>query len=302
MVTEFGQRFDGHPDLESVDVAFIGPWGEGDGECSDEAIESMTEVYATAHSHTPLLSMVGGLKMAAGVRRGFGWRCDCFGDLGFWKAPDVPADIQWNHHYNVYPQAVHDCAARDAWQTAPVVFESGSVPMRWYTEQFDIDFILRQGRKLHGSVFMPKSCPLPPEWMDMLASFCNDLGYRFVFRQLESVGSATRASIQRGTPYTCEMWIENVGVAPIYRCYSFALKFQQEQKSYTHLIDADIRQWLPGDIIVRDAIALPDVFGPGRVRVSAGLIDKASGVPRVRFANEDADASGWLPLDEVDLA
>jgi hypothetical protein len=31
MIKALGQRYDGHPDLESVDVSIIGFWGEGDG-------------------------------------------------------------------------------------------------------------------------------------------------------------------------------------------------------------------------------------------------------------------------------
>ncbi len=31
MIRAMGDRYDGHPDLESVDVSFIGYWGEGDG-------------------------------------------------------------------------------------------------------------------------------------------------------------------------------------------------------------------------------------------------------------------------------
>ena len=49
---------------------------------------------------------------------------------------------------DAYAQAVCECGARDAWRTAPVVFESCSVPMTWYEKGFDLDFILQQGLNL----------------------------------------------------------------------------------------------------------------------------------------------------------
>jgi len=70
VVREFGRLFDGHPDLESVDMSYIGPWGEGAGECSEEAIDRITSIYAEAHPKTPLVAMISGYKMAAGVRAG----------------------------------------------------------------------------------------------------------------------------------------------------------------------------------------------------------------------------------------
>ena len=296
MVSEFGSRFDGHPDLESVDIAYIGPWGEGAGECSEEGVEKITEIYRRAHAKTPLVAMITGHKMMAGVRAGAGWRCDCFGDLGIWHNPNLPNHMQWNHHYDCYPEAVCECGAQDAWKHAPVVFETCSVPMTWYEKGFDIGFILRQGLKFHGSVFMPKSTALPEAWMDLLRDFTNDLGYRYVLRQFKY-----DARVKAGTSFDCTCWIENVGVAPIYRGYTFAVKLTQNGRTHVHRSDADIKTWLPGDAWLRETVPLPNDFRPGNVMLHAGLIDSTSGEPKVRFANEDAEADGWLPLDTIEI-
>ena len=296
VVREFGRRFDGHADLESVDMAYIGPWGEGAGDCSEEAIERMTGVYREAHPVTPLVAMISGHKMAAGVRAGAGWRCDCFGDLRIWEHPDVPAHLQWNHMYDLYPEGVCECGARDAWKTAPVVFETCAVPMTWYQKGFDIDFILAQGLKYHGSVFMPKSTALPEAWMDRLRDFCSDLGYRFVLRQF-----ACDETVERGgsLEYTC--WIENVGVAPIYRHYPFALRLTQGRRTSVHESSADILEWLPGDAFLHEAVPLPGSFEPGEVAIHAGLIDPDTHRPRVRFAVEESDPDGWVPLGSIEV-
>ena len=296
VILEFGERFDGHPDLESVDMAYIGPWGEGAGDCSEEAIDRITEIYEEAHSRTPLVAMVSGYKMKAGIRAGAGWRCDCFGDLGIWFNPDSPERHQWNHMYDCYPRELCECEGQDAWRTAPVVFETCGVPMTWYEKGFDIDFILQQGLKYHGTVFMPKSTALPEEWIPCLRDFCNNLGYRFVIRQFQFDG---RVKVGSSLEYGC--WIENVGVAPIYRPYTFALRLTQGTRSYIFESSANVLEWLPGDVFVHEEVSVPDFFEPGSIMLHAGLVDSTTGLPRVRFAVEESDDEGWVALDTFRL-
>jgi hypothetical protein len=296
VILEFGERFDGHPDLESVDMSYIGPWGEGAGDCSEEAIDRITEIYREAHPRTPLLAMISGYKMKAGVRAGAGWRCDCYGDLGIWFNPQSSEKHQWNHTYDCYPREVCEQGAQDAWKTAPVVFETCSVPMTWYEKGFDIDFILQQGLKFHGSVLMPKSAALPEEWMPKLREFCNDMGYRFVIRQFQFDGR-----VKKGASFEYGCWIENVGVAPVYRQYTFAIRLTQGNRSHIFRSSSDILEWLPGDVFVHETVPVPDFFEPGKIMLHAGLIDPETETPRVRFAVEESDEDGWVMLDTVEL-
>ena len=296
VISEFGERFDGHPDLESVDMAYIGPWGEGAGDCSDEAIDIITGIYNKAHPKTPLLAMITGYKMKAGIRAGTGWRCDCFGDLGIWFKPDSSEKHQWNHMYDVYPRAVCESEAQNAWQTAPVVFETCGVPMTWYKKGFDINFIVQQGLKYHGSVLMPKSTALPEEWMPILRKFCNDLGYRFVLRQFQH-----DSRVENGSSLEYGCWIENVGVAPIYRQYTFALRFIQGKRNQIFKSSANILEWLPGDVFLHETVDVSEFFEPGHITIQAGLIDPETEVPKVRFAVEESDPEGWVELGSFEL-
>ena len=124
--------------------------------------------------------------------------------------------------YDRYPMAVCECGAQDAWKTRPVVFETCSNPTVWLANNFDLDFIIRQGLKYHGSVFYPHGRALPVRWLEALSRFCNDLGYRFVLRQFQSEQPVVRGG---SFEYTC--WIENVGVAPICRRYDFVVRLEQ---------------------------------------------------------------------------
>jgi hypothetical protein len=163
--------------------------------------------------------------------------------------------------------------------------------MTWYDKGFDVDFILQQGLKYHGTVFMPKSTALPEAWMPLLSEFCNNLGYRFVIRQFQFTGR-----VKSGSSFEYGCWIENVGVAPIYRPYTFALRLTQGSCSHTFESTANILEWLPGDVYVHETVPIPDSFKSGEVMIHAGLVDPATGSPKVRFAVEESDEEGWVGL------
>ena len=296
VVTEFGSRFDGHPWLESVDMSFIGPWGEGAGECSDEAIDKMVAIYKAAHPKTPLMAMISGYKMTAGVRAGMGWRLDCFGDVGTFDNPNLPKDQWWMHHYDCYPREVCLCGAQDSWMTAPITFETCGVPMNWYKKGFDLDFIFQQGYKFHGTVFMPKSAEMPKEYIEPLGEFCDRIGYKFILRQ-----ACLDVRTDEGCTLECEVWIENVGIAPIYHRYDFALRLTQGERTHVHRSPADVKTWLPGDAWLEEEIAIPEDFQPGTAALHAALVHPEDKTRKVKLANEGTDDDGWLPLGTIEI-
>jgi len=296
LVSEFGSRFDADRALDCVDMSYVGAWGEGQGECSNEAADRITKAYADAHPRAKRVAMVSDYKMTAGIRSGSGWRCDSCDDLGLWADSNLPFSAQWNHLYDCYPESVVTCGAQDAWKTAPVVYEPGQVLMTDYRLGFDLDFIIQQDLKYHGSVFSGKSTRLPEPWMEKLRKFANDLGYRFVLRQFKF-----QAKAARGEALEYSAWIENVGVAPIYYRYPLALRLTQGRRVHVEHPEADITAWLPGDAFVSEGLTVPPEFEPGGAELHCAIIDPDAGSPRVRFASEGADADGWLPVGTVEI-
>jgi hypothetical protein len=45
LTTEFAKRFDGHPSLESVDVAVAGACAEGGGNATHETVERLVDIH-----------------------------------------------------------------------------------------------------------------------------------------------------------------------------------------------------------------------------------------------------------------
>ena len=296
-VRELGRRFDGHPLVENYTCAFVGPWGEGDADMSDEQVERFVEVFREAFPRTIKIWEFTGSQMRLGLRTGGGWRVNCFGDLGDVGSDFVTRDVSWNHHYDAYPQHLCESGVTEAWKTGPVFFETGWVPMNWYRRGWDLDFILQQGLKYHMTYFMPKYTYLPDAWIDRLAAFCRTIGYRFIFRQAKF-----EAKVPRGGQMAFDCWIENVGVAPIYRRYDFALRFRQDDNAFiVPLEDVDVRTWLPGDACPRRSVPLPAGLRPGLVELSAGLIDGQTQQAAVRFANRPRFKDRWLLLGKLDV-
>ena len=132
--------------------------------------------------------------------------------------------------------------------------------------------------------------------MDSLAKFCNDLGYRFVLRQ-----AGFEAQVRAGESFQYRTWIENVGVAPIYRRYALAIKFTQGNRTAVSQLPDDIRTWLPGDACPTGSLQMPREFSLGPVMLHMGLVDMKTNQPKVRFAVEGAGPDDWVPLDTVEV-
>ena len=59
MIRALGERYDGHPDLEAVDVSFVGWAGEGGGTdlLSEESMRNLIDPYVESFRQTPLIAL-----------------------------------------------------------------------------------------------------------------------------------------------------------------------------------------------------------------------------------------------------
>jgi hypothetical protein len=301
MIRAFGARYDGHPVLESFDVGYGGACGEGGGNCTPDTAAAVVDCYLEAFKKTQLITMLGtkgGVYAFHKVPR-IGWRADCFGDLRMGQPNDglhVPRHLRWNHMYDYYPWKVTTTGVGKAWETAPITMETCWTVSHWFAQEFDIDFILEQGLAYHTSVFMPKSSYIPPEVREKIDAFNRKLGYRFVLRQM-----VLPMEVKQNTPFPITFFMDNVGVAPIYRDYVLAIRFRQEEEQVIVPLKADLRTWLPGQTWVEEQITLPQGLQPGAVGVDVGIIDPATKRPLVKLAIENTLPDGWHPLAHVDL-
>ena len=301
-VRAFGQRYDGHEDLESIDIAYGGFWGEGGGNSTPETGQKLAEIYLEAFRKTQLLGMLGTPGMAHAVEVGqmagrhIGWRADCFGDLNKAIVPEVPMNLTFNHTHDAYPEQIERCGVHDGWRTAPVTMETCGNAATWFIRGYDMERIVSEGYKYHMSVFMPKSVFYPAAIRDQLIEFDKRIGYRFVLRQLLMPLEA-----KAGQPVTFEFYLDNVGCAPIYRPYPFAVRFRQGDASRVVHLKADIRSWEPGIRWFRETFDLPLGLTPGEAKVDMAIVREDKDQPRVWFAMKEKLADGWHPLTSIEV-
>lgn len=291
LVLAAGERYDGHPFLDAVDVSTVGYWGEGWGPYlpSWQRQKELLDLYFEAFKRTPLLVNFDEPRaLEYGVKRGAGWRLDCWGDMG-------GRGKGMMHMLDLYPQQVVRTGIQDAWQRYPVSLETCGTPGSWkkwaggYTDA-QLQEIFDQALRWHASSINIKSTPIPKDWRPAWDEFQKRIGYRLVLRRFEYPKAARAGAMMR-----VASWWVNKGVAPPYR--DFVLAF--EIGGAVVKTDAALRKWLPGDQVFDGNIYVPETVKPGVHRIRAGILDPRTDKPAVRLAIEGRQADGWYDLGPV---
>ena len=317
MIKALGERYDGHPDLEAVDVSFIGYWGEGDGGhlLSNKTRLALINAYLDNFRKTHLIFqplngdapdpgvLVKGTPIAAywpdgrnnGTgpnMRNLGWRIDCLGDMDFWP------EWGWNHMTDVYPQHIIKSGMSEAWKKAPVTMEICGTFLRWMNRQKyskeNVKYIFDQALKWHISSFNAKSSPVPEQWQPLVEDWLKKMGYRFVLRKFTYPGVVKP---QGRIAFTT--WWENKGVAPIYKNYKFALRLKNTKRTEVFITDANILHWLPGDIVYEDNVFLPLDMLEGSYTLELAIVSQDTHEPVVKLAISGVNKDGWYPMGEI---
>jgi hypothetical protein len=286
IISEMGRRYDGHPDLNHVDISTVGYWGEGWGPYLPDwpVQQQLIDVYLQAFPRTPLLMNFDQLQaLEYGTKHGAGWRLDCWGDMG-------RPSKNFAHMLDLYPQQIARGKLQDVWRTAPVALESCGVPESWKQWGFSLQPILDQALRWHASTINIKSSLIPAEWKSAFDQFQKQIGYRFVLKKLEY---PTR--VKPGSMAQVNMWWFNAGVAPVYRNYLLALEIGDTIVP----LDADIRQWLPGDSVYENTIFVPWELKPGKYRIRVALLDPRTRMPAIRLAIAGRQSDGWYDLGDM---
>ncbi|HQG78669.1 MAG TPA: DUF4832 domain-containing protein [Bacteroidales bacterium] len=300
LIRALGQRYDGHPDLEAVDLSIVGAWGEGAGSelLSRDAREALVNAYTDSFRKTPIIALLMDRETNtyAASQIPVGWRIDCLGDLGFWAAEQNG----WSHMYDFYPREIINFNVSDAWIKSPVSFEICGTFLNWRDEQKynreQVRYIFDQSLKWHVSSFNAKSSPVPPEWSDLVDDWLRRMGYRFALRRFTCPESA---EVNGKLEYTT--WWENLGVAPCYKDFAMAIRLRSGDRSEVFITGADVRNWLPGDIVYDDCIFVPRDFPPGPCDVQVAIVDKLKHEPRVSLAIRGKQPDGWYQLGKVTI-
>jgi hypothetical protein len=295
VVAAAGDRYDGHADLDSVDISSVGYWGEGWSPYMPafEVQKKLVDVWLAAFKRTPVLMNFDEEKaLAYGTEHGAGWRLDCWGDLRTSSDdPFFPAEM-----LDVYPQQVVRAGIQNVWQRRPVSLEACWVPGYWKQQGWDLHYIFAQALRWHVSSVNLKSTAIPAEWKNAFDEFQKKMGYRFALRRLEYP-----TVVRAGTMQPVHMWWLNAGVAPVYRSYDLALELRSPSGSAEIRLPVDIRKWLPGDAVFDGTIYIPESLQPGSYRLRVAMLDPRTGQPAIKLAIEGLKPDGWYDLAAIEV-
>jgi hypothetical protein len=301
LIKAFGERYDGSPDIDHIDIGSVGCWGEWNTACCGDQEETCKSYYPTeedqktiidwyfeAFSNTPLVMLIGG-PVDYAVSKGAGWRGDCFGDYGMFSS-------SWNHMDHSYGPAAEDPVVGEAWKTAPVQFEVCGVMQDWQDQGFDIDLILQKGLEWHMSVLNAKSSPVPSEWRPKVDEFIKTMGYRLVLTSLTHP-----ITVKPGDSIRLNSEWKNVGVAPIYHPWPLAyrLRNSNDQVVSMWISPEDLRRWVPGSYEVEDVATVPNSVAAGNYSLDVAILTEDETTAHVKLAVQGVRRDGWYPISSV---
>lgn len=308
LIRELGHRYDGHPDMDLLDIGSVGLWGEwhmSGTTATDtgkpvplpslELRQAIIDAWRAAFPNASKVILIGSEQgMARAAQDGYGWRADCLGDMGGFSKT-------WNHMDHFYKQQLAKTGAEEVWKLAPVAFESCWDMRKWKQENWDIRHIFDYALACHASYLNNKSAPIPEGTRREIERFLRRQGYRLVVREVEHA-----ASVQAGEHLGVTISWENVGVAPPYRDYRVALRLRSPVDTAAQpmvlVSEKSIRGWLPGRSRTELSWRITESVPPGQYALAVGVVDPVSQTPAVQLAITGRDAEGWYPVSSLAIA
>ena len=304
LINALGNRYNGHPAIDHVDIGTVGCWGEWNTACLSN-VENVVDVYRpwgrkerkriataltqlidhhlSAFSETPVVMLSMDAEnvdiLIHATKRGAGWRVDCWGDWGLWGG-------SWSHQGKLYPSMLAAASASDpgfvdVWKRAPVQLEICATLDRWHELGWSsskpdgkVHKTFQWGLGQHASVLNAKFRPVPAPYVSAIDGLLERVGYRFVVD-----GFNHPQSVRPGSSVTFISGWSNLGVAPAYLPRALTYRLRRKSKSVTFSSSQDIRTWLPGSWNVRDPLTIPSDLPPGTYEIDLALLDRDGSAP-----------------------
>jgi hypothetical protein len=295
LIQALGNRYDGHPDLGSVDIGSVGLWGEWHEYCHPELMpgreerQTIIDLYYESFPNTPLVALVDdkdAISYAAGKGRS-AWRGDCWGNY-------LPEGMGWNHHQDSYWPA-HSLIP-EAWKNGPVALESCYTMKSWYSDGNAITQIINDAISWHASLAHNKSDYIPEEYIPEVERLVMKLGFRLVLRNI-----SYDQIIEPGSISAIALDWENIGIAPPYRDFRIALRLRDSDDQIHGIFISlvSIKGWLPGPQAVDLAYPVPEELSKGKYSLELGLVFHSATDRLVPIANEGITDDGWYFVGNV---
>jgi hypothetical protein len=293
-----GQRYNGNPDIEFVDIRSYGMWGEGHlGKISltdsGEHIDNISVDELKSNYHTPYIKAFPETTLIVpwgipahipayqwDVQQGLGMRRD--GIPNYNNGGDITFDHGYGPAIIEYGEGYKEMIAAGQWDDTLVS-----------------DDILR-AKASYAQIGYPPSLFLTQE-KEFIENLANKIGYHFVLKQVSVPTPFFKA---KQIPITMS-WV-NKGITYLYKdCYvAVALLDDNDaviEKSW--LTDVTPKEsWAPGSIAVTSKAAFHSAE-PGTYKFAVGLFTRTDlAQPDYKIGNQGRTSTGWTVItNSVDL-
>jgi Domain of unknown function (DUF4832)/Beta-galactosidase len=284
----FGERYDGHPGVEFLDIGSYGIWGEWHTpHPAPVAVRrQIVDMYLNAFRRTPLVFMSDDAEVLPyALAHGTGFRRDGVGSA--WHEKTWIGSKKY--------AAVEGMA--EVWKKAPVVFEwygdyDYMVNTRGWSFDAAVNFMLAN----HVTMINDNIGRVPPEAMPQLEKLARLAGYRFVLREVTHP-----SAVRRGANLSVDMKWANVGVGKLYRPFKLRLMLLDAAGRIACEADAkaDPRDWLPGDRVVAGTLPIPATLQAGAYTLAVAVVDPSGQRPPLRLAMDAPEQSGRYSVSRV---
>lgn len=295
LLKRVGEHYNADPALAWIELGSLGHWGEW--HVDDEAgiapfpKQDVTNRYAAHYiSAFPDKKLLLRRPYAIGAAHGFGLYNDAFGEK--------ISHEEWlgwiDEGYTAYETGETLGGMPDFWKVAPSGGEfatSNTVPYYFDEGYEEVVRLVADG---HTTFIGPNSpADLYPEDVSGEVNAAIDelsgaLGYCF---------SLTNCVVRQpfsDEPLELEIRLGNIGNAPIYENWKLEVTLEDiaGAEAYRKRFDASIDTWMPGSIRSFLTLTGTQRLAKGPYTLYLSIIDPATGLPGIRFANEGETEDG----------
>jgi hypothetical protein len=204
LVVALGRRYDTDPSIDSIEIGFVGDWGEFHFSDTNPTppMPSTASLFSSNVGYLSLLALYGKDVNAFNyaIQKKIGWRVDCWGDC------DTSG---WNHMRDLYPRIIGD--APNAWKEAPVILKTCETMSFWVSSNYRWQQALQWAIDNHASQFNNKNDAVPAVMYSAVEDTITKPGYRFVL-----TSARFPKSVGRGASFDLTLNWTNKGNAPMY--------------------------------------------------------------------------------------
>ena len=309
LINALGNKYDGHKDVNSIDIGSVGYYGEWHYYPNTGLMPSPTkkteiiELYYTAFPNTPKVPLEAAYSEPSFNnnpvydhlinKTDIAWRGDS------WGAQEPGYPDYFNNRYD----DLHD-KIPNAWKDGIVVLEISGDGMDTWPGNNNISALsdsIAFAEKWHTSQIHTKLGGFPSSYISDLIELEKKLGFRFVLRS-----SSNNSNVSAGTSLNVSMTWDNEGLAPSYRDFRIAFRLRNNSNDSivdTNISSTSVKGWLPN--LTKNITAnynISSQVSPGTYSLDTALVFHSDVDTLLPIAVTQSRTDKWVSLGNVTVS